>query len=429
MPAKHPVKERAWGTRYDTLKSSPSSSSVQTSPVATTASQHSPIPKSSTATASDDEKPEDAEQVPSVAVPKLERPHNDNSIFVGSLPTHIDPTELTYMLTQHFAEYAQVKDVKAVRDVIKGSVCAFLTCENATAASQLLKTLQETPPKPFQGRTLRFEFARASRTLVVSYRVPSHLVYPNSGLDGTEPDAMSLTSHRPSAMRIYRPQNSKHTAVLYDSDALNFEAKATSPLPSPEVMNASTSTDKLSGSGVLIEPLNYDSETLHKIALAFGPIELFGPFIPNRDGGDSELLKSSNSPADAAHSLDMGEGPWEVKWQHRDDCVNASMTLRRIPHLSVNWAHHLNNDGQTESRFASPSGSPGPFHSMPRMRHLSRSVVHPESDYKRLQDHLNGPFHLTSSTAHLPTARPVCVHHPRRWLIETLEGSFRPTQL
>ena len=118
----------------------------------------------------------------------------------ASLPTHIDLPELNHLLSAHFSIYPQVKDVKAIRDNNKGSVCAFVQCEvcacndayidhilsaessrtlgaqDAEAASQLLKTLQESQPRPFQGRFLRFEFARASRTLVVAYRYVSLLM-------------------------------------------------------------------------------------------------------------------------------------------------------------------------------------------------------------------------------------------------------------
>lgn len=53
---------------------------------------------------------------------------------------------------------------------------------------------------------------------------------------------------------------------------------------------------------------------------------------------------------------------WEIKWEHRDDCVSALMvnfislsrvtrlihlkTLRRVPHLTVTWAHQPNTSGQ-----------------------------------------------------------------------------------
>ena len=45
-----------------------------------------------------------------------------------SLPSHIEHTELTRMLTEHLADYPEIKSVKVVRDN-KGGVCAFVQCE------------------------------------------------------------------------------------------------------------------------------------------------------------------------------------------------------------------------------------------------------------------------------------------------------------
>lgn len=42
--------------------------------------------------------------------------------------------------------------------------------KNADAASDLIQKLQTQKPKPFMGRILRFEPARAFRTLLISYR-------------------------------------------------------------------------------------------------------------------------------------------------------------------------------------------------------------------------------------------------------------------
>lgn len=64
-------------------------------------------------------------------------------------------------------------------------------------------------------------------------------------------------------------------------------------------------------------------------------------------------------PHNAPRSPIMDPLCWEIKWEHRDDCVSALMvisfstclplfdtsssmivqTLRRIPHLTVTWAH------------------------------------------------------------------------------------------
>ncbi|KAI0347733.1 hypothetical protein BDW22DRAFT_15242 [Trametopsis cervina] len=395
MPPKHPVKERAWGSRYDTLKSAPSSPTSKSHPTETPATPHGPMAAGNKA--GDAPVPELGSSTPPST--KSERPTNDNSIFVGSLPTHFEPQELGCMLSQHFSEYPQVKDIKAIRDLNKGSMCAFLTCEDATAAAQLLTTLKEAPPHPFQGRLLRFEFARASRTLVITYRSPAQLVHSTSGPDialSANITNVNFASGLPTAMRIYRPHDSKHpTTVLYDSEAINSEAQIAAKSDSTVV------DDTLTGAGVLINPLKYDSETLKKIVLAFGPLEHFGPYVANRDD-------SSRSPkpfSDIPRTPGMENGTWEVKWANRDDCVNASTTLRRVPYLQVKWAHHLNNDG---TPFGSPSGSPGPLHRamLSRMRTLSRPSIH-EGEYQRYQDsssQFSPSFVPTSGSLRLTTS-------------------------
>ena len=73
-------------------------------------------------------------------------PH-DASVFVGrwdkpsgfhqyssranqllSLPSNIEPMDLTRLLMEHLSEHTQIKNIKVVRDS-KGGVCAFVQCE------------------------------------------------------------------------------------------------------------------------------------------------------------------------------------------------------------------------------------------------------------------------------------------------------------
>lgn len=107
--------------------------------------------------------------------------------FCISLPSNMDQGDLTRLLMEHLSEHAQVKNIKVVRDS-KGGVCAFVQCEvwpflliffqisnvyalqNAQSATSLIQTLQSSVPKPFLGRILRYEPARAFRSLLVSYR-------------------------------------------------------------------------------------------------------------------------------------------------------------------------------------------------------------------------------------------------------------------
>lgn len=96
--------------------------------------------------------------------------------------------ELTRLLREHLAQHAEVKNVKIVRDPSKSGTCAFVQCQvsltkdhiyahqlnapmqSAAAAAQLIDTVRSHPHRPFLGRILRYEPARATRTLLISYR-------------------------------------------------------------------------------------------------------------------------------------------------------------------------------------------------------------------------------------------------------------------
>ncbi|KAK1228674.1 hypothetical protein PQX77_008327 [Marasmius sp. AFHP31] len=229
---------------------------------------------------------------------KYEKMPHDASVFVGSLPPHIDNNELVRLLTEHLSEHAEVKCVKVIRDN-KGGACAFVQCQDAASAARLIHTLHSNPPKPFLGRHLRYEQARAFRTLLVSYCVPMHHIMATenntmeSGISGN-----TIELALPSAMRI----------------------------------------------------------TLKSICAYFGPLEMFESF-PAVGGVTDDVIDWTLFPAphNAPRKPNMDKRVFEVKWEHRDDCVSALMTLRKVPHLRVTWAH------ATPSNAAESVMLPGPF--------------------------------------------------------------------
>ncbi|KAG5654699.1 hypothetical protein H0H81_007455 [Sphagnurus paluster] len=154
MPPKPSLRMRTWGTRFDTLPTSP------------------PVSPPAAEAAIDELGDPDASEMTSTTEPlkrKEEKMPHDASVFVGSLPANIDQQDLTRMLSEHLSEHTEVKNIKVVRDS-KGGVCAFVQCEDAASAATLIHTLHSNPPKQFLGRTLRYEPARAFRTLLISYR-------------------------------------------------------------------------------------------------------------------------------------------------------------------------------------------------------------------------------------------------------------------
>ncbi|OCH87465.1 hypothetical protein OBBRIDRAFT_889765 [Obba rivulosa] len=376
MPPKFAVKARAWGTRYDTLGSSPPSSPPclhnSTSTLHSTTIGGSPCSDSRDET-NEEKAGEDGDPAKGDKMP------HDASVFVGSLPPNVDHGELARLLSEHLSEHAEIKATKVVRDP-RGSVCAFVQCKDATAAAQLIHTLQSNPPRHFLGRLLRYEPARAFRTILVSYRIPIQSAAPDLGFSETTrhvPEHHQRPAPHPSAMRIYRPNNCKFATVLYNAEALELD------LPTAVVHPADTEdVDDLSGAGILFSPLRFDEKTLRTIAEAFGRVECFAKSTSDaerrsqscglthaitktslgRNGGITACERDDNRPCspDASQSADIDGSTWEVKYEHRDDCVNALATLRRIPYLTVTWAHHSfpHNAGPTAPRSSSSSAFP-----------------------------------------------------------------------
>ncbi|KAG2062337.1 hypothetical protein BDR06DRAFT_966134 [Suillus hirtellus] len=297
---------RSWGTRFDTLLSAPPLSPTEDSNVTT---QDIPL-----STCDDSKKSAD-------------RIVQDASIFIGSLPTNIDHLELTRMLSDHLSDHPEVQTIKVVRDS-KGGTCAFIQCQDPETAAMLIANLHSSDPKQFMGRYLRYEPARALRTLLISYRTPRQFA-PLSDTKysfGDLQDGKAVDLNLPWAMKISRVSGSRHLSLLYNSDARTAaENEGLLPLGDREADE----------SGAYFNPLLYTSETLRKISTIFGAIE---HFVPHEF--ESGLQQEYPPPHDAQRSAEMETGCWEIKWCHRDDCVAALMTLRRVPHLTVTWAHH-----------------------------------------------------------------------------------------
>ncbi|KAF8922105.1 hypothetical protein CPB85DRAFT_1427438 [Mucidula mucida] len=249
---------RSWGTRFDSLppSSPPASPSLRNGPLRD--AQHSDDENASL-DASDKRKDE-------------KMPH-DASVFVGSLPTNIDQVELARLLSSHLSEHAQVKNVKVVRDS-KGGVCAFVQCEDAAAATSLINTLHSTEPKPFLGRHLRYEPARAFRTLLISYRSPVQFI-PNAENSPAEYGrGKHVELDLPYAMRLWKPRNSRYLAILYNAEAVDAEAQASVNHVDSHIEHA-----------MHLQPVKCDDETIRIICSHFGELESFKTWKPEENSG------------------------------------------------------------------------------------------------------------------------------------------------
>ncbi|KAF9454072.1 hypothetical protein P691DRAFT_770793 [Macrolepiota fuliginosa MF-IS2] len=316
MPPKHPNQTRAWGTRYDTLPTSPPVSPETERDERQRTAQGTEAPLVSQTVRKDDKLPHDA------------------SVFVGSLPSNVDQAELTRLLTGHLSEHAEIKSIKVVRDS-KGGVCAFVQCEDAASASAFLQSLQTSHPKPFLGRILRYEPARAFRTLLISYRAPSQVIIPGR-FGRTSRSVLEL--ELPHAIRVWKPKNTKYHHIVYNGEATEAERYARAL--------SKDDTASVKEDAVYLHPLKFDAESVIKLAKYFGPLEKVSKLTATHElvkaPSDGDLTCDSYPPPhNLPRSKIMDTNCWEVKWDHRDDCVTALMALRRIPHLSVSWAHQL----------------------------------------------------------------------------------------
>ncbi|KAI0639552.1 hypothetical protein C8Q77DRAFT_72376 [Trametes polyzona] len=349
MPLKQAARERAWGTRYDTLESSPTSPPTLRRPSPNPIS-HSPNTPAATATP-----PSRKDGIHGSPSASADTASHDASIFIGSLPTNMEHMELTQRLTEHFAPYPEAKAIKVVRDS-RGGICGFIQCEGAAAAGDLLRNLATNPPRPFYGRFLRFEAAKAFRTLLISYRIPpgSMVGAPHDPFDSPTSQRSRVT-RQSRAIRIFRPRNSRNLGILYDLEALNFDNSMAA-----EAQDAND--NPFSGAGLLLHPFEYDAKSIRRLVTAFGPIETFEIYSPDPNGTDFSTQPVGRAPTsvtadpcqessiasplgyphpdEAPRSVEMSKEVWRAKWLHRDDSVCALLTLRRIPHLVVSWAHH-----------------------------------------------------------------------------------------
>ncbi|CDO75497.1 hypothetical protein BN946_scf184935.g33 [Trametes cinnabarina] len=188
MPPKTVVRERAWGTRYDSLEFEPSSPPIHRRLAidSNADSPSAPVSVRDLAIYAPNSSAGDGTFTQDATV-------HDASIFIGGLPTNVDHAELTRRLTDHLSIHPQVKAVKVIRNSARGGVCAFIQCESVSAASALLSDLQSSPRRQFHGHLLRFEAAKASRALLIPARSAGELDVSILGSDDSLDDSVNTS--------------------------------------------------------------------------------------------------------------------------------------------------------------------------------------------------------------------------------------------
>jgi len=209
--------------------------------------------------------------------------------------------------------------------------------------------------------------------------------------------------------------------------------------------------------------VNLNMQAIRKLAAYFGPLESIGSYqLPDSadsqrspllsvfesNQGNTGLAKTKTdiavepwklypAPHDSPRSPRLDSGCWEIKWEHRDDCVSALMvicfllasyleasltfleqTLRRVPHLMVTWAHQPPPHGvehrtQYQNGHFQSNASPYPLHVQGRMS-FTRSrgeMLHSPVEFSPLadqanlstSDHVASPIESTATEANDPS--------------------------
>ncbi|KAG9044520.1 hypothetical protein FS837_008027 [Tulasnella sp. UAMH 9824] len=251
-------------------------------------------------------------------------PH-DASVFVGNLPHHIGDLDLIVALNSHFNRVTKVQHIKVVPDPRNNSRCAFIQVENAEEAQ---KAVKELGGQDFCGYILRCELARAHRSLLLSIRHPKEL----RGLDKIE------------WVRLRRNRGDRTVHVTLGQEAKEEPEVDTSPWPH---------RDPLQGAGRLISLENlFDEgreETIRELAEVFGAIEQFARFIADdpatvydphpRPGSWVHDPKDEKGPDTERGNSNHPRGPWEIKYERRNDSVSAFMALKQIPLFNISRTH------------------------------------------------------------------------------------------
>ncbi|KAG8955422.1 hypothetical protein FRC04_008773 [Tulasnella sp. 424] len=242
-----------------------------------------------------------------------------------NLPPHISDLDLIVSLNGHFRRVTQVQHVKLVPDPRNNSRCAFIQVESAEEAQKAIGIFDG---QDFCGYTLRCELARAHRSLLLSIRHPNEL----RDLEKIE------------WVRLRRNRGDRTVHV-----ALGEEAKQ-----EPEADASLWSRrDPLQGGGRLISLENLFNEgreeTIRELTEAFGVIEQFGRFVADdratiydphpRPGSWQHDTRDEKGAQTEEGFRSHPRGPWEIKYERRNDSVSAFMALKQIPLFNISRTH------------------------------------------------------------------------------------------
>ena len=115
--------------------------------------------------------------------------------------------------------------------------------------------------------------------------------------------------------------------------------------------------DPFSGTGYLLDDLQYTGDELKTLCEAIGPVESWRNVSTHND----RALNSSASSHGACdtdsvaypqlQNKDVAQGLWECRWVCREDSQTAKFVFAALPYVSWSWAHH---QGDTSDSSFSP---------------------------------------------------------------------------
>ena len=121
--------------------------------------------------------------------------------------------------------------------------------------------------------------------------------------------------------------------------------------------------DPFSGTGYLLDNLQYTSDELKTLCEAIGPIEAWKEISTYKDLNSSasscDVYDTDSVTYSQPHSKDAAQGLWECRWVCREDSQTAKFVFTTLPYVSWSWAHHRGDPSDTSFSPGFHSRSPG----------------------------------------------------------------------
>jgi len=116
----------------------------------------------------------------------------------------------------------------------------------------------------------------------------------------------------------------------------------------PDYTTAQRVDDPFSGTGHIINRFTYTGDSLRRLCELTGPLEIFRKLSfdqASTDGRQPECLEAYRPHSLLPKGGYPESGIWEVKWENRDDAMEAKSILSQLLAVRWNWAHSRIKEG------------------------------------------------------------------------------------